>query len=147
MANNNNPNPNRIKISPWLVYGAAILLFLFISYITGGSSFEEPLKTSSSKFNSYLEKSQVEKVIIYNKTEAEVYLTKEALKDKIHEIHNYLRNNGAGYGMNALKVFNILYGLKKLEEKKKAVVEKKGCGKTAAIFLFITIGTAAAILF
>ena len=33
---------------------------------------------------------------------------KEALKDKIHEIHNYLRNNGAGYGMNALKVFNLL---------------------------------------
>ena len=42
---------------------------------------------------------------------------KEALKDKIHELHNYLRNNGAGYGMNALKVFNILYGLKKIEEK------------------------------
>ncbi len=41
---------------------------------------------------------------------------REALKDKIHEIHNYLRNNGAGYGMNALKVFNILYGLKKIEE-------------------------------
>jgi type I restriction-modification system DNA methylase subunit len=41
---------------------------------------------------------------------------KEALKDKIHKIHNYLRNNGAGYGMNALKVFNILYGLKKIEE-------------------------------
>jgi len=41
---------------------------------------------------------------------------KEALKEKIHEIHNYLRNNGAGYGMNALKVFNILYGLKKIQE-------------------------------
>ena len=41
---------------------------------------------------------------------------KEALKDKIHEIHNYLRNNGAGYGMNALKVFNIIYGLKKIQE-------------------------------
>ena len=41
---------------------------------------------------------------------------KEALRDKIHEIHNYLRNNGAGYGMNALKVFNLLYGLKKIEE-------------------------------
>ena len=41
---------------------------------------------------------------------------KESLKVKIHEIHNYLRNNGAGYGMNALKVFNILYGLKKIEE-------------------------------
>jgi type I restriction-modification system DNA methylase subunit len=42
---------------------------------------------------------------------------KEALKDKIHDIHNYLRNHGAGYGMNALKVFNILYGLKKIEDK------------------------------
>jgi type I restriction-modification system DNA methylase subunit/restriction endonuclease S subunit len=42
---------------------------------------------------------------------------KEALRDKIHEIHNFLRNNGAGYGMNALKVFNILYGLKRIEEK------------------------------
>ena len=41
---------------------------------------------------------------------------KDALRDKIHEIHNYLRNNGAGYGMNALKVFNIIYGLKKIEE-------------------------------
>lgn len=41
---------------------------------------------------------------------------KEALKDKIHEIHNYLRNNGAGYGMGALKVFNLIYGLKKIKE-------------------------------
>ena len=41
---------------------------------------------------------------------------KEALKYKIHEIHNYLRNHGAGYGMNALKVFNLIYGLKKLED-------------------------------
>ena len=49
---------------------------------------------------------------------------KEALKDKIHEIHNYLRNNGAGYGMNALKVFNLLYGLKKIEEKKLNVIKK-----------------------
>jgi len=43
---------------------------------------------------------------------------KEALKNKIHDIHNFLRNNGAGYGMNALKVFNLLYGLKRIEEKK-----------------------------
>lgn len=41
---------------------------------------------------------------------------REALKNKIHEIHNFIRNNGAGYGMAALKVFNLLYGLKKIEE-------------------------------
>jgi len=40
----------------------------------------------------------------------------EALRDKIHELHNFMRNNGIGYGMTALKVFNLLYGLKKLDE-------------------------------
>ena len=84
MATEKNPNPKKIKINPWLIYGAVALIFLFISFITGGSSFEEPLKTSSSKFNEYLEKGQVEKVIVYNKTEADVYLTAVALKEPIH---------------------------------------------------------------
>jgi restriction endonuclease S subunit len=55
---------------------------------------------------------------------------KDALKDKIHDIHNFLRNNGAGYGMNALKVFNIIYGLKKIEENnllEKANLKKPDC--------------------
>ena len=43
--------------------------------------------------------------------------SREALKDKVHELHNFLRNNGAGYGMTALKMFNIFFGLKKIEEK------------------------------
>jgi len=40
----------------------------------------------------------------------------EVLRDKIHELHNLMRNNCIGYGMTALKVFNLLYGLKKLDE-------------------------------
>jgi type I restriction-modification system DNA methylase subunit len=63
-----------------------------------------------NKEMSYEDKQKIEKSLNVS--------NKEALKDKIHEIHNYLRNNGAGYGMNALKVFNLLYGLKKIEEKK-----------------------------
>jgi cell division protease FtsH len=85
MATEKNPNPRKIKINPWLIYGAVALIFLFISFITGGSSFDEPLKTSSSKFNEYLEKGQVEKVIVYNKTEADVYLTANALKESTHK--------------------------------------------------------------
>jgi cell division protease FtsH len=85
MATEKNPNPKKIKINPWIIYSAAILIFLFISFITGGSSFDEPLKTSSSKFNEYLEKGQIEKVIVYNKTEAEVYLTATALKESTHK--------------------------------------------------------------
>jgi type I restriction-modification system DNA methylase subunit len=41
---------------------------------------------------------------------------KSGLKEKIHEIHNYIRNSGAGYGMNALKIFNLLYGLLRIEQ-------------------------------
>lgn len=40
----------------------------------------------------------------------------ESLKEHIHSIHNYLRNHGGGYGLGALKIFNIFYGIKKLEE-------------------------------
>ena len=85
MAKDNNPNPNKIKINPWLIYGAVALIFIFISFMTGGSSFQEPLKTSTAKFNSYLEKGDIQKVIVYNKTEAEVYLSPEALKEKTHK--------------------------------------------------------------
>jgi len=86
MANDNKPNPNRIKINPLFIYGAIILIFIFISFMTGGSSFQEPAKTTSSKFNQYLEKGEIQKVIVYNKTEAEVYLTAAAIKDPAHKL-------------------------------------------------------------
>ena len=85
MAKDNNPNSNKFKVSPWLIYTAILLIFLFISFATGGSSLQEPAQLTSSKFNNYLEKGQIEKVIVYNKTEAEVYLTAAALKDKAHQ--------------------------------------------------------------
>lgn len=81
MAKDNNQNSNKFKVSPWLVYTAILLIFLFISFITGGSNLSEPAQLTSSKFNSYLEKGQIEKVIVYNKSEAEVYLTAVALKE------------------------------------------------------------------
>lgn len=85
MAKDNNPNPNKFRISPWLVYTTILLIFLFISFVTGSSSLQEPAQLTSSKFNIYLEKGQIEKVIVYNKTEAEVFLKPEALKDKEHQ--------------------------------------------------------------
>ena len=85
MAKDNNPNSNKFKVSPWLIYTAILLIFLFISFITGGSSLQEPAQLTSSKFNNYLEKGQIEKVIVYNKTEAEVYLNATALKDAVHK--------------------------------------------------------------
>lgn len=85
MAKENNQNPNKFRVSPWLVYTAILLIFLAISFLTGGSNFHEPAQLTSSKFNSYLEKGQIEKVIIYNKNEAEVYLSEKALSEPQHK--------------------------------------------------------------
>lgn len=41
-----------------------------------------------------------------------------SLREEIHKIHNIFRNSGAGYGMNALKVFNIMYGLMRIDNNK-----------------------------
>ncbi|WP_418263303.1 ATP-dependent zinc metalloprotease FtsH [Flavobacterium faecale] len=85
MAKNNNPNPNKFRISPWLVYTAILLIFLFISFVTGGSNIQEPAQLTSSKFNVFLDKGQIDKVIVYNKSEAEVFLKPEALKLPEHK--------------------------------------------------------------
>ncbi len=85
MANDNKPNPNKIKVNPWIVYGAIFLILMLISVFSGGSNFQEALPTNSSKFNTLLEKGDVEKVIVYNKDEAEVFLTAAALKDSANK--------------------------------------------------------------
>jgi len=81
MANDNKPNPNKLKVSPWIIYVGIIIIFIFISVATGGQNFSEPAKAKTSDFDNYLNQGKIEKVTIYNKTEAEVYLTAEALKD------------------------------------------------------------------
>nr|WP_315148700.1 ATP-dependent zinc metalloprotease FtsH [uncultured Flavobacterium sp.] len=81
MAKDNNPNSNNFKVSPWLVYTAILLIFLTISFFTGGTSFQEPVKLEQPEFNTLLEKGQIEKIIIYNKKDAEIFLNAAALKD------------------------------------------------------------------
>ena len=80
MAADNKPNLNKFKVSPWLIYTAILLIFLTISFLTGGSNFQEPVKLEQPEFNALLEKGEIEKIIIYNKKDAEVYLKAEALK-------------------------------------------------------------------
>jgi type I restriction-modification system DNA methylase subunit len=42
----------------------------------------------------------------------DIFITREDLRDYIHDIHNFLRNNGAGYGQTGVKIFSVFYGLK-----------------------------------
>ena len=80
----NEKKTNNFKINPWWIYGILIVLFFGLNFLSG-SAFQESTKISASKFNEYLEKGQIDKVYIYNKAEAEAFLTKAALSDKTHK--------------------------------------------------------------
>ncbi|HNP32188.1 MAG TPA: ATP-dependent zinc metalloprotease FtsH [Flavobacterium sp.] len=80
----NEKKPTGFKLSPWWIYGILIAIFIALNYV-GGAGFQDTAKITYSKFNDLLEKGQIEKVVVYNKTEGEAYLTKEALKDKANK--------------------------------------------------------------
>jgi ATP-dependent metalloprotease FtsH len=82
MSNDN--KPNKLKISPWIIYGGILVLFLGIQYFVGGSTLKDPKTVSLSNFYKYLDENQVKKVT-YNNTTAEVYLKPEALQHKEHQ--------------------------------------------------------------
>ena len=85
MAKDNNPNSTKSKIGPWLIPGALIIFFIAYSLFSGGAGMSKPGPLSSSKFNVFLERGDIDKVVVYNKTEAEVYLTPNALKLPEHK--------------------------------------------------------------
>ncbi|MDY0089093.1 MAG: ATP-dependent zinc metalloprotease FtsH [Flavobacteriaceae bacterium] len=120
MSKENNPNPNKIKFNPWLLYLLAAGVFVFISLISGGGSFQEPGKLTTSRFNELLDKGEIDKVLVYNKSEAEVYLTKEALQKEAHK--NVKKdvfgreNSGAHYKL--VNIGNDELFQKKLEDAK-----------------------------
>lgn len=76
----------------------------------------------TSNINKIIKNIQCKKIETSEDSELETsenYITissKEAMKDTIHEIHNFLRNAGAGYGTNALKLFSLFYALAKIEQ-------------------------------
>ena len=74
---------NNFKFNPWWIYGI-VGIIVFATWFSGKSGWVEPSKTSVSKFYQYLDANQVEKVEVYNKKTAEVFLKKEALKEKTH---------------------------------------------------------------
>lgn len=76
-----NKKPSGLKFSPWWISGAIIFMFILLN-IFSSTSLQDPTIISSSKFDELLNSGQIEKVIVYNKVQAEAYLTAVALKDK-----------------------------------------------------------------
>lgn len=75
---NNNMEPNKkSKISAYWIYAVIIIGFLALNFMTG-SGIGSATKTTPSDFQNYLSSGEVDKVVILNRREAKVYLTKEA---------------------------------------------------------------------
>jgi len=85
MANENKPNPRKINIGPWLVPGIILLFISVLILVNSNSSFEKPIEISTTQFNSFLDKGQIENVIIFDKTKAEVFLRPNSLSDATHK--------------------------------------------------------------
>ncbi len=85
MANENKPNPKKINIGPWLVPGIILLFISVLILVNSNSSFEKPVEISTTQFNTYLDKGQIDKVIIFDKTKAEVFLNPTSLTDAAHK--------------------------------------------------------------
>ncbi|SFJ36781.1 ATP-dependent zinc metalloprotease FtsH [Myroides guanonis] len=84
MSKNINPNSNKPKYNPWLLYGSVVVIVLVINFLSNGSSFGDSKQLSLSKFYQYLDSSYVEKVE-FNRTVAKIYLTEDALKNSEFE--------------------------------------------------------------
>lgn len=113
---------NKFKLNPWWIYGSVIAIFLLINLFTGESRWQEPNKITISKFYQFLDSGQVDKVIINNKSTAEVFLTAEALKEKEHEKipkKNFLGNENKGPQYN-LEIGNDELFQNKLDEATKS---------------------------
>jgi len=112
---------NKFKFNPWWIYGAIGTIF-FAMWISGQSRWVEPQKTSISKFYQFLDSSQVDKVVVYNKNSAEVFLKKDALKSKAHAKlpqKDFLGNENAGPHYT-LEIGNDEIFQNKLDEAQKA---------------------------
>jgi len=77
----------------------------------------------------------------------ELFKTNDDLRCYIHDIHNYLRNNGVGYGLTAMNIFSVFYGLKLIEnqldelglsEKEKKILDYKELVRRAKAYEEIT---------
>jgi len=77
---NNNKTPKKPKFNAYWIYAIAIMVFIGLQYYNG--ALHNVAKTTPSQFENFLEQGDIGKVVIVNKSKAQVFLTKEALGRK-----------------------------------------------------------------
>lgn len=118
MSKNEKIPPKKPALNPYWFYGAIVLFFLGMSFFGGGDGLGEDQKINISKFERFLNDSEVSRVVVVNKNLAQVTLTKEALQETKHKKAKntdiFGRNNDAGPHYQ-FEVGNLELFQKKLE--------------------------------
>ena len=81
----NKKSNKKPKLNPYWIYGIIIAVFLGINVFSGGMGSNVGSTTTQDKFFDYLRDGEVEKVVIINRREAQVYLTSEAASSSEHK--------------------------------------------------------------
>ena len=81
----NKKSNKKPKLNPYWIYGIIIAVFLGINIFSGGMGSNVGSTTTQDKFFDYLRDGEVEKVVIINRREAQVYLTSEAASSSEHK--------------------------------------------------------------
>lgn len=80
---NGKPQKKKPKFNYYWIY--AVLILFFIGFQFFGGSFNQTAKTNPQEFYSFLKDGDIKKVVVINKTRAEVYLTKTAKEKEVHQ--------------------------------------------------------------
>ncbi len=80
----NNQNNIKVKINPIWIYVIILGIIFGLNYFYNKELTTGPKEISSSAFNTYLQKGQIEKVVVYDKVLAEIYLNSAAFQEKEH---------------------------------------------------------------
>ncbi len=126
MATNKNTKPKsnfkdsnfKPKFNFYWIYGGLFLLFLIFQYFNSGNLVQREI--SQNKFETILESNDISKIVILNKTVAQIYIKEEALSNEVYK----KVTNSSFFNKNA-PVFEYNFGdlqnfEKKLEEAKTA---------------------------
>ncbi len=72
------------KFNFYWIYGILILFFIGFQFF-GGSGFSQPAETNPQEFKTFLKNGDIAKIVIVNKSQAKVFLTKAAKSKEVHK--------------------------------------------------------------
>ena len=80
---NKNTNVPKFKLNFYWVYGAIFVLIIGFQFLNSGNLSSRNI--SKNKFSEILKSNDISRIIIVNRSVAQIYLTKEALRKDIYK--------------------------------------------------------------